>query len=168
MERFWNIIHYCTYKGDYKLHLLFNNINPVVLLLRIPFIKKFYSNKGVDVESNLNTAFKRPDFGLSSMRVGGLMYGLIFFFQLGIIEFFLGITMIKPRGVFFIVTPPFVISIIINNILLFKNDKYLKYFQEFDKMGTSFKRRWSWISFGTIIGIIMFLIIGFIFMDYRV
>lgn len=168
MERFWNIIHYCAYKGDYKLHLLFNNINPVVLLLRIPLIRKFYSKKGVDVERNLNTAFKRPDVGLSSIRVGGLMYSLIFFFQLGMIEFFLGITMIKPHGFFFIIIPPFVISIIINNILLFKDSKYLKYFQEFDKMDTSFKKRWSFISLGIIIGILTFLIIGFIFLDYRI
>lgn len=168
MERFWNIIHYCAYNGDYKLHLLFNNINPIVLLLRIPFIKKFYSKKGVDVESNLNTAFKRPDVGLSSMRVGGLMYVLIFFFQLGIIEFFLGITRARPQGIFLIAIPPFIISIILNYILLFKKNKYLKYFNEFDKMDKSFKRKWSWISFGVIIGILLFLILGFIFMDYRI
>jgi hypothetical protein len=168
IERFWNLIYYFAYLGDYRIHLMFNKINPVLYIYKFPFAKRHFTKKGIDPVLELNKAFKRPDFGFSNMLVGGLMYGLVFIFQIGIIEIFLGFTRLKPQGIFFIVIPPFIISIVINNMLLFKNDKYLKYFQEFKLMDKFLKKKWSWISFGVIVGIFMFLIIGFIFMDYRI
>jgi len=47
MERFWNMIYYFAYIGDYKLHLLFNRINPVLLLYKLNFAKRRFEKLGV-------------------------------------------------------------------------------------------------------------------------
>jgi hypothetical protein len=48
MERFWNLIYYFAYKGDYKLHLLFNKINPVFLLYKLNLSKRRFAKMGID------------------------------------------------------------------------------------------------------------------------
>jgi archaellum biogenesis protein FlaJ (TadC family) len=40
-------------------------------------------------------------------------------------------------------------------------DKYLTYFKEFEKEPTEVKRKWAWISFGVVVGIILLLIASF-------
>ena len=71
MERFWNLIYYFAYKGDYKLHLLFNKINPALLLSKLNLSKRRFAKMGVDnpVEE-LNKSFKKEDTGISSFRAG--------------------------------------------------------------------------------------------------
>ena len=50
----------------------------------------------------------------------------------------------------------------VNENFLFKNDKYLKYFEEFDKESKEIKNKWQWISFAIIFGIFTFFILSFI------
>jgi hypothetical protein len=168
MERFWNIVHYFAYRADYKLHLLFNYINPGVLLYKTKFAKKRFESFGIDDPIKYwNDAVKRPDIGLSSIVSGGLMGGLIGFIGFGIFLCYEGIVKrmddITPLMFIVIMIPPF----IINYFLLFKKDKYLKYFKEFDKKPRKWKIKWAWISFGVIFGILVFLVGSFMFMDYR-
>ena len=76
IEEFWNIIHYNIYKIDYKLHLAFNKINPGYLLLKIPLYKKLLKKKGgnTDIIHNIiNTTFKDPRTGISSLRAATIM-----------------------------------------------------------------------------------------------
>lgn len=50
---------------------------------------------------------------------------------------------------------------ILNEKLLFKNDKYLKYFNEFDKESKRVRYKWNWISFAIITGILAFFVLSF-------
>ncbi len=44
-----NKLHYCLYIFESKAHLLFNRINPALLLFKFPFIKnKFKEKEGID------------------------------------------------------------------------------------------------------------------------
>jgi preprotein translocase subunit SecE len=52
-------------------------------------------------------------------------------------------------------------SIGLNYFLLWKNDKYLTYFKEFEQESKEVKRKWAWISFGVVVGIILLLIVSF-------
>jgi len=50
---------------------------------------------------------------------------------------------------------------------LFKHDKYLGYFKEFEKMEKHEKKKWGWLSLIVIIGIFLYAIGSFVFMSYR-
>lgn len=168
MERFWNLIYYFAYIGDFKLHLLFNKINPIVLLYKLNFSKRRFAEKGInDPVEELNKSFKKKDTGISSFRAGGLMILLIVLFCFGIGFIYIGLLRINRFNsqIFILVLP---ITLLFNYFLLFRNNKYLGYFKEFEKMDKKDKMKWSWISFLVIIGFFFFVIGSFVFMNYRV
>lgn len=164
MERFWNIVHYFVYRLDYKLHLLFDKINPVYYFYKLPFAKRHFEKIGIDPVVEANKAFKRPDVGISTIRAGGFMYILIFLLCLGVASLVIEIGQqgLNLRLYHFIIF--IVISILINQILLFRNKKYLIYFKELDVMPRKLKRKWAWISFLAILGILSFGVGGFVLM----
>ncbi len=45
IELWLNIVHYCIYKVDYRLHMLSNKLNPFLLLGKIPAVKKKYEEQ---------------------------------------------------------------------------------------------------------------------------
>jgi hypothetical protein len=167
MERFWNIVHYFVYKLDYKLHLSFNKINPVYYFYKLPFAKRHFEKKGIDPLVEANKAFKRPDVGISSIRAGGFMYILIFLLCLGVANFVTGIAQQGLTLKLYLFIIFVVISILTNHVLLFRNDKYLTYFKELDVMPKKLKKKWAWISFLVILGILSFVVGSFAFAMYQ-
>ncbi|PCH67706.1 MAG: hypothetical protein COC06_10840 [Bacteroidales bacterium] len=167
MERFWNLIHYFIYRADYQFHLFFNKINPILFIYKLPFAKKHFAKKGIDPVIEVNKAFERPDIGLSSIVSGGAIYGLFFLLCFGIINLFSGIIQkeLDLQLYHFIIL--IILSIIVNYFLVFKQDKYLNYFKEFEKMPKKDKTKWAWISFAVSIGILFFTVASFIFLNYR-
>jgi hypothetical protein len=167
MERFWNIVHFFAYKGDYKLHLLFNKINPILWLYKLNIAKRRFAKMGIDNPTEeLNNAFKRPDVGISTFRSGGFMILLIVLLCFGIGFIVIGLLRIKyfNSNIFFLIVP---ITLLFNYFLLFRHNKYLRYFKEFEKMEKADKKMWVWLSIGVILGILLFSIGSFVFMDYR-
>jgi hypothetical protein len=61
---------------------------------------------------------------------------------------------------------PTIMSFFFNYYVLFRNDKCTAYFKEFETQPSRWKRKWSWISFGFIIAIILLLGASIKFMDY--
>lgn len=167
MVRFWNIIHYFVYKVDYKLHLAFNKINPVFYFYRLPFAKKHFKKMGIDPLEEVNKAFKRPDIGISSIFAGGFMYILVFLICFGVVNLYSAITQIELNLQLYHFIALIVISFIVNHFLLFKRDKYLDYFKEFEKMEKKEKMKWAWISLGVVLIILLFSIGSFAFLNYR-
>jgi len=168
MERFWNLIYYFAYKGDYKLHLLFNKFNPIVLLYKLNFSKRRLAKMGVNnpVEE-LNKSFKKEDTGISSFRAGGLMILLVVLFCFGIVNIYLGIQkiLIFNVNVFLIALP---ITLLFNYILLFRKNKYLSYFKEFDKMEKVDKKKLALLSLIVILFFFIFSIGSLLFWIQRV
>jgi len=162
MVRFWNIVHYFAYRADFKFHTFFSKINPVLYIFKVPSIKKFYERKGVNIPQAVDEAFKRPDIGISNIRAGAVMHGLIFLICLGMANlyyaFFKPFEYPKPIELIFFL----IISIIVDYFLLFKHKKYLGYFKKFEKMSRKEWKRCIWISSGTIIGILLFFVGSFI------
>jgi cobalamin biosynthesis protein CobD/CbiB len=115
----------------------------------------------------LNKSFKKKDTGISSFRAGGLMILLIVLFCTGIGYFFIGLFRISyfNANIFILVVP---ITLLFNYFLLFKNNKYLSYFKEFDKMERADKKIWGWISLLVIFFFFFFAIGSFVFMNYRI
>jgi hypothetical protein len=164
MERFWNTVHYFAYRADYKLHMAYYKIDPGALLVRlvfiIPFIRKAYLRKGVTqetIDKRVDEAFKRTDYGFSTMYAGILMTGLLivlcFVIHLLILEWLINDRGWSPEYKVFVYPVPVysTLSYAFNHLLLFRKDKYLRYFKEFDKKPREWKVKWAWISFGVIL-----------------
>jgi len=165
IELVWNIVHYFVYRADYKAHLLFNKINPLMLIHKLPFQKKIYEKRGINVMDDLNTAFKNPEYGISSMRAGGMMF--ILCALLAFSSFCLLVSLYKHyfSGVLiFILCIPFGF---LNFYFLFYKDKYLAYFKVFEQKPALWRKRWKWISLGMILLILILLVGSVNLMTYR-
>lgn len=170
MIKFWNIVYYFAYRGDHKLRLLFDKYVPLKHILRIPLVRNFYAKRGVTVNhiyDAVDNAFKRPDFGLSITFAGGLMCILIFGICFGLALVYEGILRDSHRLSIYHEGGFVLVSLIVNYLLLFRRDKYLKYFKELEEMKGAERRKWAWISFAVIFGILLFAIGSFVFMAYR-
>jgi len=157
------MVHYFIYLADYKFHLLFRKINPVTLIHKLPFQKKMYEKRGINIGNEINEAFKNQHFGISTIRAGGFIGLLLFFLLLGLTMILCGLINSKyslKSYHFYLIG---VISWIVNYYILFKKRKYLKYFKEFDKMQKKEKIKWALYSFLTILCIIVFFILSFIY-----
>lgn len=164
IELVFNIVHYFVYRADYRAHLFFKRINPIMLIHKLPFQKRLYERKGIDIYEEMNSSFKDPKYGLSSMRAGGFMFILSLLFSLFI--FCLLVSLNKdylPGFVIFLVAFPFAL---LTYYLLFYKDKYLGYFKVFEAKPPKWKKKWGWVSFGIVLAIIALLILGGIIMTY--
>ena len=133
----------------------------------MPFAKKHFNKMGIDPITEVNKIFKRPDIGLSSIVAGGLMYILIGLLCLGLICLFIAINKVEFNVKIYPFIIIFAICFIVNHLLLFRHDKYLGYFKEFEKMERADMKKWAWISLVVILGILFFSIGSFMFMNYR-
>ncbi|MEO6455708.1 MAG: hypothetical protein ABIN97_16625 [Ginsengibacter sp.] len=165
IEIVWNIVHYFVWKADYKAHLIFNKINPFMVIHKLPFQKKMYERRGINIYDEMNQAFKEPKGGLSSIRAGGFMYILSYIISLA---FFCLIQATKNTA-YLSNAVMILISIlfgVLNYFLLFYKNKYLDYFKEFNLKLSNWKRKWSWLSFLIIVVIFFLLVVSFKIMDY--
>jgi hypothetical protein len=162
LELILNIVHFYVYKADYRIHMLFNKINPFFLIHKLPVQKKLYEKKGIDIYEDLNHSFKDPRYGLSSIRAGGFMFILsgligifIFCILTGIHRDYL------PIAYIFIFILPF--AVFTYYFILYRN-KYLDYFQVFENKSKKWKKKWALISIGLILLVFLLVILGVYFM----
>jgi hypothetical protein len=165
IELIWNIVHYVVWKADFKAHLFFNKINPFMLIHKLPFQKRMYERRGINIYEDINEAFKDPKGGLSSIRAGGFMYILSLIIGLA---FFCLIQAVQDRvyfnnAVMILICIPFGA---LNFVLLFYKNKYLDYFKDFELKSKDWKRNWAWLSFFIIVMIFLLLVFSFKLMDY--
>jgi hypothetical protein len=165
IELIWNVVHYVVWKADYKAHLFFNKINPFMLIHKLPFQKRMYERKGINIYEDINLVFKDPKIGLSSIRAGGFMYILSLIISLA---FFCLIQAVRNQvylsnSSMILMCAPFGV---LNYFLLFHKNKYLEYFKEFELKSKDWKRKWAWLSFFIIVVIFISLVFSFKLMDY--
>jgi len=171
IEYYWNLIYYNVYIFDRKMSELFQYINPIFLFNKIPIIKRFYSKNGVnDMNKFTNRMLNNPKSGISSISAGsfmGILLGFIGISIINIIETIIGRSVIRDvtdSSMHFIMF--FVIllwpTVLINNYLLFKKDKLLNYFREFEMMDKKKKLTYRWITLIFILLIFSFLIGSFL------
>lgn len=155
MENYLNILHFCFYKAHYKSHLLANKINPFRLLAETSFIKKRLEKKGImNIQKEIDKAFGDKNYGLSTTVAGGILWGSIavFFFSL-LIVFNIPISM--P----YIITCG-LLSGAISYFFVFRNDKYVKYFDKYEKWSKAEKRKYSWLTCASVVAIFLFFYLG--------
>jgi len=136
-----------------------------MLIHKLPFQKRMYERRAINIYEDINQAFKNPKGGLSSIRAGGFMYilsliaGLAFFCLIQAIHD----QVYLNNAVMILICIPFGI---LNFFLLFYKNKYLDYFKYFEAMSKEWKMKWKFISLGIVLSIVLILILAFNNMDY--
>lgn len=168
MERFWNMVHYFVYNAQCRFHLSFNKINPFFFLYKKPSMKRRFQKDSIDDPINrLNKSFNSPDTGISVMWAGIIMFFLVFSIFIGTENLYLASVRKSFNRQDYDLIIFFIMSYVTNHVLLFRRNKYLTYFKEFNMMKDEEKKKWAWISFMAIIGIFLFLIGSFIILTHR-
>ena len=174
MERVWNYVHYNIYLFEvnaskiigYPISLIFN------LIYKISFISeglKKRNSSRQEIRAARDNAINNRRYGqnitIAGIQMGGLLV-LLEFSLFNLIQAGIGKSLIQyvwgannPIKWLFLIGF-LLIPYLINNQLLWKNDKYLKYFKEFDKQPKEIRRKWALISFGIIIGFILFFVLS--------
>jgi hypothetical protein len=169
---YWNMVHYCIYLFVVNVFKLMNYLNPLYYILKIRGVKRYYAKHGVDDMQGLTTTVSNnPKTGINSIHAGGLIIGLTGFLLFGIFDcsqLFFSISLDdlvfkNDTNGTLLVLCLFVLSFLFNYITLFRGNKYLEYFKEFDKIEASEKTIYYWMSLIVVTFIIAFFIISFKF-----
>lgn len=160
MENYLNILHFCFYKAHYKSHFFVKKLNPFNLIHKLPFQQRRYKELGIDIYKEIDKAFGDKNFGLSMTFAGGLLLGNLFFFILALINFFIGLLDLEVTlsMLHFILCG--VLSILLSYFYVFKKDKYIKYFDEFEKWTKPQSRKYCWLSLAFSLLVIVLFIVG--------
>ena len=170
IELFWNIVYYGIYKFDVYLRHLVGYLNPFTLIHKIRGVKKYYSEHDVDdVNKVRNRILGNRRTGISSIRSGAAIGGILVLFEYCLFNLIQRITQLSLIENIWQNSSNFITYlvilllpvILINHLLLFKNDKYLSYFDEFDKMDERKQRRYYLLSLTTILLIIVLFVLSF-------
>lgn len=167
MEKYLNILHYCFYIIDYKMHLLANKINPFRLLRRIPLVKRRAEQQGIDLEEVNNNLFGDKRFGVSISVAGGALGGtlLTLMFSFNTVLYALLKMPNFPYSNFFVFI--FVcISYLILYLFVTRNDKYLKYFKKYEKWTKRERYRYCLITLAYVVFTIFMFFGSFYFHSY--
>lgn len=140
MEWFLNLIYYFSYRVDYKMHLLFNNINPGLLLFKIPSIKK---KRGSNWKSEFNEIFKNQKHGISSIRAIVPLYVISIAICFGLSNTLGIISKTKISYSDLQVVVVCIIAFLLDYFFVFRKYKYLNYFKRFEKMLSKTKIIWA-------------------------
>lgn len=160
IENYLNILHFCFYRFDYRLHLWSNKINPFHLIHKLPFQQRRYKELGVDPIKEINKVFGDKSYGLSMIVAGGALIGILFFFFLAVLNVLLKLLIgnIILSVVHFILCA--VSSVVLSYFFVFKNDKYLKYFEIFEGWEQADKSKYGWLTFAFILAVFCLFILS--------
>lgn len=133
MKNYINLLHYFVYKTHYKLHTIFNKINPFRLIHKLPFQKRKYEELGINIDSIINSAYKSKEYGLSIMVSGGSIIALIFFLILSLISTLKNLLSITISLSLVHFTGIALLAILPCYLWVFKNNIYIDYFKKYDQ-----------------------------------
>lgn len=166
MIRFFNIVYYNLFRFEKKVQKLFTY--PTLLFIRNKRVRKNYRSRGVkDPERKIIAAIENPEVGISSIFSGGHVILLFILLIFGFTNLFLGIIRLNPNYSLWHFAVIGGLGYLLGHFLVFHKNKYLQYFKEFETMADAKKRALGWITCFVVLGIWLFGIGSFIFLNYR-
>lgn len=162
MENILNIFHFSIFFMLNKVHVIFNKINPLWLLFKIPFIEKYHNkhhhnprdkhNKlWTDSEIGFNIWFSNIILGLALSFILTFLFVIIinglFFFKNSFVVIFIG---------------SLLLSFLISYVYVLKDDKYLVYFKKYESWREIDKRMYLLLSILFLIGSTILFSLSFI------
>jgi hypothetical protein len=174
---FWNLVHYCIFKFEKRASFYINLPLKWVFsqFFEISFIKQGLKKRGSskedifkESENVLNNSNSGLNIMISGIQMGGILvlieYALFNFVQ-GIIEkSYIQTIWENDLFKFLFILSLLILPGIFNYFVLFKNNRYLRYFEKFKKSSHSDKLRYSRLTFGFVICVILILIGSFRFL----
>lgn len=100
---------------------------------------------GVDIYQEINKTWGDKQFGLSVIAAGGFLWGgsgLFFFSVLMMFKLNASLALMLGCGV---------ITGLICYVFVFKKDKYITYFDKYEKWSKKEKRKYTWLTIGSIL-----------------
>lgn len=164
MELFFNIIHYCIYKADLKIHLFSNKINPFVLIGKIPAVKKKFEEQNTSLLGVTNKIWGDKIYGFSIMISGSGLVIALFLIILAVFDILNGVLLnpIKSSGIPFLFCA--LLAYAICHFTVFKGDKYLRYFKRFEKWSKADKWQYSLLTLAFVISSFVLWLYSFRFL----
>jgi hypothetical protein len=143
--RFWNLVHYCIYELQLNFHKIFRFINPLYYLYKVPPIRRYFAGKynTDDMPQYIDdTVFDDPRSGRIIVSAGIHMGIILINVQIvifNLIQTLLGKNLNNyifenEKYKFVVILALLIIAGIINYNILFKDKKYLVYFDDFNKI----------------------------------
>ena len=163
------MVYYFLNKWEVMTQNIFNY--PILLLLRNDKVKKLYAKRGVEnPEDVVKNAVNNPKTGTNSIIAGIHMGGLLVMLEYSVFNFTQAIIGKSLIQYFFKDVMSFVLFLvvflvpagIVNYFLLYKKDKYLKYFKKFDKTFKNNSRKYGWKSFFIVMSFYLLVVISFV------
>lgn len=176
MERIswlWNLVFYNVYRWEKLTQRFFSYL--VIFFLKNKKVKNAYEKRGVkNPDILINNILNNQETGLNNVFASIHMGGLLVLLEYGIFNF---IQVMAGKSIIQDVWSnnnnilPFLVILLVpsglfNYFILFKKDKYLKYFKEFNKMPKDKKLEYSWKSLYIILLFWMFSIVSFVAVIY--
>ncbi|WP_154858710.1 hypothetical protein [Cyclobacterium xiamenense] len=161
IELWLNIVHYCIYKMDYKIHLLSNKINPFLLIGKIPSVERNFREQGTSLKEFGNKFWTDRRYGFGIMISGAALTVFLFFV---IWASFLFVNRLLGYPLNFSWHPfvfCFAWAYFISYLFVFQNEKYIKYFKKFDKRSKQEKRKYGVLSLAFVASTIALVIYSF-------
>jgi len=172
----WNFLHYSIFRFENNVSYFINSFVKWFfgLFFEIPIIKKGFEKRGFSKRQILGLSERSLNNSISGVNIiiaGVQMGGILIFIEYSIFNFvqvFLGRSLIQYVWENDLCKILFVLLFLIipgvfNYLVLFKKDRYLLYFNEFNSYGKREITKYSWLSFGFIFLVIMLLISSFYF-----
>ncbi len=162
IERVYNIILWRIFSFLRGTTKLLDGINPFRWLLQIPFIKKFYIKRGSSVEqieAAADHVTNDPVLGSSILFANRFMMLTLFFWLLNcnmLVFHHIGRRPIVP--IIWIVDA--LLIFLAHWYFVWRKDKYLKYFKEFERQPLLWRIKWGIISLLFVITPIILIFIG--------
>lgn len=163
IELWMNIVHYCIYKADNRLHMLSKKLNPFLLFGEIPAVKRKLEKQGTSLKEVGDKVWTDNRFGFGIIISGGGMILILFLLIWGVLSSFLGLL-----NIYFLVRPVYIfiyamISYFACHFLIFHQDRYIEYFKLFDKKSRREKRKYALLSLVFVAGAFALWIFSFRF-----
>lgn len=169
MKRLLNILHYKLFIWFKFIDKVTNYFNPFWWGVSIPSIKKVYNKKGINDFRKLmdEEIFNHKVTGFNITYAGIVilsLLGLIMFSLVNLLQFIVQKPFIQYIWENPLIRIIFIISLCIIpwkicDKLIFNDNSYLKYFQEFERKSKLWKRTWAWVTLFIVVGVILFFVI---------
>ena len=160
MEKALNTFNYSIYLILKKFDYLFNKVNPVLLLYKIPFIKKYHEKNGWNPYRERAKIWNDKKNGFNIWIAEGILMGVIFGILIGtfmVINNLLNFYEYVPKFYYIVFAG---LSLYTCYLFVFKKDKYLGYFKQYERWTKNQKRKYVLISFLAIIATIAYFFMG--------
>jgi hypothetical protein len=144
IEWIWNLIFYSMYRWEVKFNRLLNYINPFFWMNKISSVKERRARYGVDDMNQFkDNLLNNPKTGLGLYPIYVSIGGLFVIFELSLFNFILLLFKYPLSNILestllelIILGVLFIVAVGFNQIMLYNDDKYLDYFEKFNKLSS--------------------------------